>query len=411
MSYSESVFFIPVSFENFESFTTNFSQSGLWKNTPEECYTPRYFLNYILNIAKDKTAFRSYCLEKPFLFNLYMFEDKIDMPFSPMLEDVRFSCFSTGVGFLEFWIKYKDASPENITDFSYRFKKAIVRNLKGENDKKSLYDVAKSILPDDLSVQLFFTAATEFKHECHCYHFLHIDKAPENHLSDKWLFSLKRSYRSDFGMPEESDGDMIYKPYFNDQWGGSSEGLVNITYDVDNDETDRYLHEFKYSHLRIDYYFLYLLLLNQRFTCIKYITGISRALKGTQKELEELNKKIVELKTVFAFNIVSDDQIFQNVYSKMYNILGIERLLEDILDNEAQIEILRNASAAKAEKLSSRLLFGISLLSIFSALVDASSYFERFDTLSAIATMLGLICTAAVVLISVVWIMKTKNTR
>ena len=95
----------------------------------------------------------------------------------------------------------------------------------------------------------------------------------------------------------------------------------------------------------------------------------------------------------------------------MYNILGIERLLEDILDNEAQIEILRNASAAKAEKLSSRLLFGISLLSIFSALVDASSYFERFDTLSAIATMLGLICTAAVVLISVVWIMKTKNTR
>lgn len=95
----------------------------------------------------------------------------------------------------------------------------------------------------------------------------------------------------------------------------------------------------------------------------------------------------------------------------MYKILGIDCLLSDILDNEGQIEILRNASAAKAEKLSSRLLFGISLLSVFSALVDASGYFDRFEALKSFSTDLGLISTVAVVCISLVWIIKTGREK
>ena len=400
-----------MSFDDFGLFSDRLLKSGRWVLTPREKYVPRYFLNYVIDIAEDESKIRSYSLKELSLLNLYMFEDKMGDSFSAELFAVRLSLFATGVGFMEFRIKYAEADAEKIADFAFRFKKAKVKNFNNEGGKLSLYDAASSLIAEKSDVKLFFTAATEFKYECQCYHFIHIDKAPCIETDDRWLSLLKRSYHSDFFLADESDCDMLYKPYVNDHWAGSSEGIVNITYDEKNDDTDRYLHEYKYSHLSVDYYFLYLILLNQRFSCVKYITCISKALNGTQRETEELNKKIVKLKTMFAFNIISDDQIFQNVYSKMYKILGIDCLLSDILDNEGQIEILRSASAAKAEKLSSRLLFGISLLSVFSALVDAFGYFDRFEALKSFSTDLGLISTVAVVCISLVWIIKTGREK
>ena len=328
---------------------------------------------------------------------------------TPVLKEVRFSCFSTGTGFLEFWIQYTDATPEQISNFAYRFKKAKVPQDKIAPGKRSLYDVALSLLPQKLSAQLFFTAATEFKYECYGYHFLHMDQAPENETADQWLFWLRRSYSSGFNISAIDEIDMVYKPCDYDHWSGSSEGLVNITYDLNNNSDDRYLHDFKYSHLRVDYYFMYILLLNQRFTCIRYITQISQTLYSKPSGIEMLNRKIVDFKTLFAFNIVSDDRLFQTVYSKMYTILGIKHLLDDILDNESQIAVLRNVSSAKSERLSNRFLFGISLLSIFSALFDASSYFERFDKLSRISTTLGLVSTCAVICLCVMWIIKSRD--
>ena len=115
------------------------------------------------------------------------------------------------------------------------------------------------------------------------------------------------------------------------------------------------------------------MLLNQRLSAIQYIDEISRLSDAGQKAIERLNVRVVRLKTVFSFAVISNDHIFQNVYSRMYKILDIDRLLEDIRDNEAQMEILRNASAARADKLSNKFLGGISFLALFSALIDASS--------------------------------------
>ena len=207
----------------------------------------------------------------------------------------------------------------------------------------------------------------------------------------------------------DNDSDMIYKPSENDHWSGSAEGIVNITYDLNPQNADYYLHTIKPSHLSVDYYFLYLLLLNQRFTAIEYIQIISLRYGESQQEIERLNKRIIALKTVFSFNVISDDRIFQNVYSKMYQLLEIEHLLADILDNEGQMELLQKASSAKAEKLSSHFLFGISILSLFSAMIDASSYFDRINYLQPISTILGFACVCATVVLCVIWLIKGRK--
>ena len=136
---------------------------------------------------------------------------------------------------------------------------------------------------------------------------------------------------------------------------------------------------------------------------------MASVLNSNLNQIEELNKQIVNFKAVFAFNVVSDDQIFQSVYAEMYKILGIRDLLEDILDNENQIEVLRNASSVKAERLSSKFLFGLSLLSVFSALIDASSYFDRFDKLATVSNILGFVSTGLIIGICIVWIIKSSN--
>lgn len=411
MSYSKTIYFIPVWFDDFDFFTAALSDSNLWNDAAAEKYTPRYLLNYATRIAQNSSLFRLFELKDLSSLNIYMFCEELQLENIPSIDQVRFSCFSTGVGFLEFWVSYEDMTPENIADFAYLFKKAAkMCGKKTANGKHALYDAAVSLMPESAEAQLFFSATVPFKYECICFHFIHLDEQPgsDESVRDR-LCRLSRSYNTKFTSSFESDYDMIYRSGAGDCWGGSSEGLVNITYDFESSDSDYYLHNIKLSHLSVDYYFLYLLLLNQRFTAIQYINDIAKNFHKNPSDAEDLNKRIVELKAVFSFNVLSDDKIFQNVYSKMYSILEIEQLLADIVDNESQMQILQSANSAKVEKLSSKFLFGISLLSLFSALIDASSYFDRIRGLQSVSTILGFLCVCATVALCLFWLVREQK--
>ena len=115
------------------------------------------------------------------------------------------------------------------------------------------------------------------------------------------------------------------------------------------------------------------------------------------------------LKTIFSFSIVSDDQLYQTVYSKMYEIMGIDRLLSDIKDNEEQIEILQRHEMLKTEKITSAFLFGLSILSLFSVLVDAAGYFDRIPILQPISTVLSALCLVLIIALYIVWWIDNRN--
>ncbi|MBR2310880.1 MAG: hypothetical protein IKA47_10185 [Oscillospiraceae bacterium] len=411
MSYSKSVFFIPVWFDNFQAFTKKLTKSQSWEPADKALFCPRYLLSYATRIADNSNLFQLFTLKKAFVPKVYMFRDQLGLRNDPEIEDVRFACFSTGVGFLEFWVSYKDMTPEDIANFAYQFKKAAKMCGKDIPDGQlALYDAAVSLLPEKAEAELFFSAAAPFKYECSCFHFLHLDEAPgDSEASRLRLCRLSHSYNTKMEFSVESDYDMLYTSGAGDHWGGSSEGLVNITYDFADSDSDYYLHTLKISHLSVDYYFLYLLLLNQRFSGIRYIQEIAAAFDKTHSQIIRLNKRIVELKTVFSFNVISDDRVFQNVYSRMYSILEIRHLLDDLVDNEDQMQILQNAGSVRAEKVSSIFLLGISLLSLFSALIDASSYFDRFQSLQPFSTVLGLGCVAATMVLCIFWLINRHN--
>jgi len=394
MGYMNSSFFIPVWFENFDTFASFMELDCRWADVDPEELAPRYLLNYAVRIAKNPRLFRAFRLKNTEGLNLYMGEGRTVIPAFPELTEIRMSCFSTGVGFLEFRVAFRESTPENVADFSYIFKKAAQRRpLAEEHGKRVLFDVATDLMPEGTSPQLFFTASAEFKFECISYHRLKMDfPKPDDGILTRWLSLLKRSYGTGFRQaPRDSEYDFHYEPYEYDHWAGCPEGMVDLLFASGDEKTDKFLDGYKRDQLDRDYYFLYLVLLNQRFSAIQYVTMISAASAESSREVELLNRRIVELKAVFAFNIVSDDQLFQNLYAKMYKILDIDRLLDDVRDNESQMEMIHSKIAERSEKLSNRLLFGISLLSVFSAMLDASDFFERFDVGAGFSTGLGMI--------------------
>jgi hypothetical protein len=202
---------------------------------------------------------------------------------------------------------------------------------------------------------------------------------------------------------------MLFSPYDYDHWAGSQEGLVNIYTLTDNETTNNYLEKYKPKQLSLNYRFMYLVLLNQRFSAIAFLEKIPQLHACTRKERENVNLKIASLKTVFSFSVVSDDQLYQTIYTKMYSILGIDRLLEDIRDNEEQLQLLQNNELLNAEKMTSTFLFGLSVLSLFSVLVDAAGFFDRIPILQSISTILSAVCLLAIITVYIVWLIRYQK--
>ena len=144
---------------------------------------------------------------------------------------------------------------------------------------------------------------------------------------------------------------------------------------------------------------------------MRYIDRIAALNKSTlsdrekEKHLNELDLQIIRLKTVFSFNVVSDDLLYQNVYKRMYAILDIDRLLEDICDNEEQLTKLQNGKALETERKTERFLLLLSVLSISSVLIDTSGFLDRlaFGSLSSTLTSVALVLPVVAFYLIVLW--------
>lgn len=402
------VYMIPVWFGNLADFSAKLKVSGKWQRLTKDELSTNYLLHYAHRIAVDAKRFQAFRLTNCGDLPVYMFEDEFDFPQMPEINEIRFSCFGTGVGFLEFFVAYGDLPINAISEFAYKFKKATKAKTRTDG-KISLYTAAQSLIPEGSDAELFFDCTAQFKYECRC---LHMIKAEGEQNDEAYLYEqlnlLKRSYNSNFKNKSHagsSEYDMIYEPYDYDKWGGSQEALVNIVCETGQQDTDFFVNNYKYEHLYNDYHFLYLLLLNQRFSAVHYIAQIAESEKLSPREFDKLNKRVVQLKTSYSFRVVSNDQFYQNVYSKMYKILDIDFLLDDIQDNESQMAVLQSAHSVKTEKMTSKFLFGISLLSLFSALIDAAGFFDRMGGQGYVSTLLSLVCVIGIVIICIIWLL------
>jgi uncharacterized membrane protein (DUF485 family) len=401
------VFIAPICYQDMDTFTAALHTDDRWSQIHSEELATAYLVSYAQCLLTDQKRYRGYWLRMPDRLDVCMFNKT-----GVHIAQVRLSCFGTGTGFMEFFVHYDGAmTVEDIADFSYLFKKASRADSPSRDTHgwkgQSLYDTILELLPKNSVCQPFFTSTAAFKRECYCFHA--IKTVPEA-VTAEHLSLLKRSYSTDFqsGTTGDSRYDMTYVPYLYDMWGGSQEALVNLCYAPENPQTKRFIEDYKYGQLMNDYLFCYLLLLDQRFSMIRHIQQIAQVDEPTAKQMQQINEAIVRLKTGYAFRVISGDMIYQNVYSRMYDILDVDHLMEDVQDSEAQLAMIRDIRALQVERDTNHVLSAISLLSLFSALIDAASYFDRFGVLGQLSTLLSLGCVVAIGTFCIAWIIRHR---
>ena len=392
--HNTSLYIIPVSVGDAIKMTDELLLSGSWE-WDHTLGVPNYLLHYVHGLATDRERFRVLSYREPSSLPISVAGGKRRYSSRPSIDAIYLCAFGTGVAFLEFRVSYGDMTVDEIIDFAYHFKKADAADQRGllKEGEISLMTAARRLLMvERTNAELFFSYRNSFQSNCICYHMIHLSgEQAEREDVDRLCFYLKRSYDSAYLYDKSNDGseyDMIYKPYSYMTWAGCQEGLVHIASDTDNEKTNRFLNGYHFTNLMRDYHFTYLLLLNQRFTSLKYIDALASITDDTE-EVERISAASAILKTRYSFRVVSDEMVYQNIYSDMYRIFHIDKLLLDVADCGSRMEGVEAAESKHHEKTTSSLLLALSVLALFSALVDASGYFDRMFPHMNIATIVG----------------------
>ena len=404
MNYqNKSIFYIPIQFSDYNKTVTCFNNDESWEKAKTP--SPSYLLPYVTKIAKSPEYYQ--CFEKKNInaSELYIYKNWLESQFNlhinPTLEKIRFSCFATNIAFLEYWFAFEDGDVvSDMLNFAYWFKRAKPKNEWLDQGTKSLFDYSLDIMPAGINMKMFFTSEKVFKYDCKCFHTVKVSGKYSQEELDDLLHRLSRNYNFSFASAlDESEHDLIYKPYSYDIWCGSPDAMANVVLYEDKDRNLNFINGHKYDQILSDHHFMYLFLLNQRFSLLKYLSAVSENDTGSRKSLDNIIKESVKFKTTFSFRVVSDDLLYQSIYSKMYHILSLDQLIEDTLENEKQAEFELSKNKSRTEDNLSVLLLGLSFLSLFSALTDATSFFDRVNIQNNISTLISILCVLIIFLI------------
>ncbi len=207
---------------------------------------------------------------------------------------------------------------------------------------------------------------------------------------DKLLFELANGYNESYAVPENLS-EIVYAPFGNFTFLITKGGMACVAISKDSNN-DFFINQFPAKFIR-DYFFMYLLLTYQSFSCLQY----SRLLTELPAEedsfktdaahidkLEMLNNKINLFLVKSVFDSVSSVGHQNSVYRYGKNRLCIEN---DIRSLTVGLEALRNSerdrrdrdeaeAEAKSDRKIERALTIFGLLAIFSALIDGLSFID-----------------------------------
>lgn len=420
MNFENSTFFIiPVAMRDTKKVTETLLSSGDWERDMRIC-RPNYLLSYVHALSADEERFQVLRYLKTETLPVHLFEEKLEYSVKPKIKEFYFCAFGTGVGFLECRVCYGDMPVSEIMDFAYTFKRADNADRKkllkeGEISLKTAVDLL--LMREKTDIKPFFAYHNDIQSNCICYHTLLLPKeVAAREDIDRLCFYFKRSYDSAYLYNAQNgtgEYDMIYKPYGYMVWAGCQEGLVAIACETDNAKTNYFLQNYYFGNLISDYHFMYLLLLNQRFTSLKLIDTLASVTED-RESLEKIGVCAADLATRYAFHVISDEMVYQNIYSDMYRIFHIDELSVDVKECGERMQALQNASFERNERKSARLLFALSCLTAFSALVDATGYFDRFLPDLPLATLIGTCSVVSVfigILLRNMWESRTRKRK
>lgn len=427
-------FILPLRIDDPEKFRSFLANSTHWHRDDEKFYGHlQYSLHYASTMVNpDDDRMDIYAYDDFRSFKLNMFTNvsyrEGDFPppasgFSPVLEGVSLYAFGTGVAFLEFNVSYKGMTIDEIVDFVFRFRSlrndesmAWLNFAPGEISLKTAAGIA---LPQaESGTTLCFANPSLVKMQAEIFSVVNTEKCgiadPGDEDMDRWRYWLAHGYSRKFAYisPKEQMNsigggkdmsnryELLYNVSSQSFWGGSQDGLVCVT---------RKPFDYQYDHLIHDYHFLYLVLLNQRFASLMYIEDLATG-SASLETISDIHRKSVELKTRYSFRVVAEDRYFQTIYSRMYNVLELDELMKDVEESNDRLMELQEGIQRENEQRANQWLATLSILAIFSALIDLADFAEKISNMAATGSAyLSLALNLIIIVTAAILIFKNKE--
>lgn len=398
---NSSYFILPLKINDFSKLLAFLrSEKNKWTLEPDGFKT-KYLMFYAGKMNEDgDDRFQMYRYAEPEKLHIYMFEDKFsDSGKIPILGDISFYVFGKEIGFLEFQVFYGDMSDGDIAKFVYSFRS--LRNpktLPEESDCKRLKEAAEDILPAENSgTKLCFSNPSEVKMQANVYTMLGIDDLSDDE-SKSICCRIAHGYRtvSTSDGDAESDYDKCLHLNTEEYWSICPDGIAYI-----NNYSKKRYSPYTYENLRIDFHFMYLLLLNQRFAAISFIEAISECSRNekARKGITDVYRRVVELRTRYSFRVISDDFFVQTVYSTGYQVLEIDALLKDLEDANGQFNELSKERETRVEHF----VMAVTLLALVSAFADLATFLGFFKWHQPHWWSLGILLIAIIIILLLIF--------
>lgn len=311
---------------------------------------------------------------------------------------IRIHCFGTNIGFLVYDIWYaNNMNYEKILVFNYLFKKVGILEFEIQSGSfpniqtstVNLFALSESMAANGLNnVEIFFHANHPIRMTSNVFS-IYCDtdkKAIEDHL-----FHLCHSYLTNYEYDQtyHDNSFCTYHPYAYIHWAYCPDGITCVYFNA-NDFTYNELN----SKLQNDYYFMYLVLLTQKYTILSLINDMMVIRKRTPEEWQHIRNKLIDYQMHYSFQIVSDEMTYHKIYGDMRKILLINELenhLKDLSNRmyQSETEKRHEEESLTEAKRSWRINLGLgmlSLLAVFSAFTDST------DMLDLLYTAFGVCC-------------------
>ena len=127
---------------------------------------------------------------------------------------------------------------------------------------------------------------------------------------------------------------------------------------------------------------MYIMLLHQKYVLYLFLTRVNVGACETLEALEEYRRLLYEFETDFVFTRVTEVPQYEKLYERIFEAFSLESMYKDVHEPLLLLSEVRRTAEQKAQEkqdrsLSTSLLF-LSLLSIFSALIDSISFVRDF---------------------------------
>lgn len=360
-------YIIPFRISDKDLFVDHLSKVGFQKY--DNIFLIRYLLRYTVEQDKNgQKMFESFTISSE-IKNL---SDFFDLDEKLALQKISIVLFKNNIGYLIYKMKYLTDDVNQIIEISSNMK-VYVNNYKKNSLQKST-DYLLGTLGGN--VQVLFHLSADANKNCHIFQYLSVEDFKM--ISDEQKFRLRNSYDASFKYIENdfTHSNFEYTPFPYIYWGASQNTLVCLTENRDP-ENRIFLQEVFPINIENDYLFMYILTLHQRYSSFAFMFDVSRY-KNNDRKITEINRNITKFQLESSFYVISDERVYQNLYSMLRETMDIESLFQDIKEINERFKNISDDYNTKRERTSGMAITVLSLLTVFSALIDLSSFLDRF---------------------------------